>query len=498
MNNATQSRLDAWRWLASTEGEALREKVKDWTSPLPAQVTALRKHFSQEVVHAALQWAAGRAKAKAKFGTLASESNALWCDPEGVEMASGPLPAAWKAQRFASLLPKSKILDICCGIGADAISLRDAGLDVTCVDLDPLRAWMAEQNTQRPALTLDARELAADETFWREVPGKDIAALHIDPARREKVGAGGGGGSGGSGARSRIWKFADVEPGPEVLRALLARCPNACIKLSPGLNFSEVHQHLIEPAGLAGRTQIEIISQRGKLVQGLVWTGSLASTTSELHVSPLPSRRATLLTHSGNWFLAGEPDRSEDLETMPLSRYFFEVDDAIERAELLATLMRASSVPLAMAHPKLGLFVTKAEFSSPPKLDPHIAPWLTPFELVAEMPWNERKVEERLRQLDAGIVEVKTRDGAVNPDELQTRFSQKKRDGKPGEKVHSRANDSLTSLHDGITPHVAKVPKITAGVSEVPQFAKSTFVLFVLRFGQSFRAIIARRVVADV
>lgn len=492
MNNATQSRLDAWRWLASAEGEALREKVKDWTSPLPAQVTALRKHFSQEVVHAALQWAAGRAKAKAKFGTPSSDSTSLWCDPEGVEMASGPLPAAWKAQRFASLLPKSKILDICCGIGADAIALRDAGLDVTCVDLDPLRSWMAEQNTHRPALTRDARELAADETFWREGPGKEIAALHIDPARRESGGAGGGGG------RSRIWKFADIEPGPEVLRAVLARCPHACIKLSPGLNFSEVHQHLIEPAGLERRSQIEIISQRGKLVQGLVWTGSLASTASELHVSPPSSRRATLLTNSANWSLAGEPDRSEDLETMPLSRYFFEVDDAIERAELLATLIRASSVPLAMAHPKLGLFVTKADFSSPPKLDPHITTWLTPFELVAEMPWNERKVEERLRQLDAGIVEVKTRDGAVNPDELQTRFSHNKRDGKLSEKMHSRVSDSLTFFHDGKTPRVAKVPKITADVSEVPQFQKSTFVLFVLRFGQSFRAIIARRVVADV
>lgn len=484
MSDRGQSQVDAWRWLASAEGDALREKVKDWTAPLPAQVASLRKQFSQEVVHAALQWASGRAKAIAKFGEAGAS---LWCDPEGVEMASGPLPAEWKARRFAQALGNSgTVLDICSGIGADAIALRDAKLNVKCVDLDPLRSWMAEKNTQRQSVSMDARTIATDDAFWRDGVGKDVAALHIDPARRASSGGGG---------RSRVWKFADVEPSPEVLRGLLARCPDAGIKLSPGLNFAEVHQHLIEPSGLDGKSQVEIISQRGKLVQGIVWTGKLARGNDESSDAAAASRRATLLTYAANWSVFGEPDQPHDLEVLPLSRYFFEVDDAIERAELLGTLARSSThVPLAMAHPKLGLFVTRNEYPTLPQLDAHVAPWLTPFELIAEMPWNERKVEERIKQLAAGIVEVKTRDGLVNPDELQIRFSNKKNDKNFTRETAEQAN--FSSNRKNLSP--VKVPKITTYLGEAPQFQKTAIVLFILRFGQSPRAIIARRLVADV
>ncbi len=495
MNDREQSRLDAWRWLASAEGDALRAKVKDWIAPLPAQVTALRKEFSQEVVHAALQWASGRAKAIAKFGELGSH---LWSDPEGVEMASGPLPAAWKATRFAraSRQNSGTVLDVCCGIGADAIALREAGLAVTCVDLDPLRAWMAEQNTQCPSIVMDARALATDEAFWRAGLGKDVTALHIDPARRITIGSGGA-------SRSRIWKFADVEPGPEAIRALLERCPDAGIKLSPGLNFAEVREQLVEPSNLSGQSQVEFISQRGKLVQGVVWTGKLARGMDEMADSSPAPRRATLLTSAGNWSIFGEADRPQNLEVLPLSRYFFEVDDAIERAELLGALTQLSargtpSVPLALAHPKLGLFVARENYSTLPILDASVSPWLTPFELLAEMPWNERKVEERLKQLGAGIVEVKTRDGLVNPDDLQTKFSRKRNVAKMS--IQNERNEQKKNFASGKNPlfGAERLSNFTQHVGEVPQFSPRPLVLFVLRFGQSPRALVARRLVADV
>jgi hypothetical protein len=41
------------------------------------------------------------------------------------------------------------------------------------------------------------------------------------------------------------------------------------------------------------------------------------------------------------------------------------------------------------------------------------------FELLGEMPYRQAKVKGALAQLGAGEVEVKTRGGAINPDEAQ-------------------------------------------------------------------------------
>lgn len=476
MSEGSREREEAWRWLASDEGAVLRARVQDWLAPVPAQVTALRKEFSQEVVHAALQWARGRAKAIAKFGEAGC---GMWADPEGVEMASGPMPAAWKARRFARVVGKSGgvVFDVCCGIGADAMAIRWAGVGVRCVDIDPVRAWMAGRNVASESVARDAGELVKDDGVWRDGVGKDVAALHVDPARR--------------GVSGRVWKIGDVEPGPEVLKGLLARRRDAAIKLSPGLNHAEVREQLLEPCGLADEAQVEVISQRGKLVQGVVWTGKLAWGEGEDVRAKPSARRATLLTEKGSWSIAGEADCAHEIETLPLSRFFFEVDDAIERAELLTTLARASvRVPLAMAHPKLGLFVTKGEWEAVPEFEEHVGVWFRSFELIAEMSWNERKVAERLKQLGAHHVEVKTRDGVVNPDELQTKLCERKR----AKFAESKDRDDVGRNPSG----EKKFTKTGQVVGRDTQFPEKRFVLFVLRFGQSLRAIVARRVCADV
>jgi hypothetical protein len=106
-----------------------------------ADVTALRKKWDKELVHAALALVKARGKAAVKFGAAATR---LVADPEGVEMATSHAAAAWKARRFAAAGGRTRaVLDLCCGIGGDAMALHAAGLDVTCVDSDPVRAWMA-------------------------------------------------------------------------------------------------------------------------------------------------------------------------------------------------------------------------------------------------------------------------------------------------------------------------------------------------------------------
>jgi hypothetical protein len=420
--------LEHWLWLVSGEGAELRERTKGLTQPTPAQVTALRKHWSAAQVHAALQMVAGRAKAVAKFG---ERGETMVADPEGVEMATGPTSGAWKAARLANVARDRVIGDICCGIGGDALAMHAAGLQVVPVDRDPLRAWMAGMNVGRPAGLVDLEQ--PDDIDKLRALGIQLA--HIDPARRNSSG--------------RIWRVEDLQPGPAAIARVVGAFRDVGIKLAPGLDYATLDQ--------VGATdaEVEIISERGKLTQAIVWTGELAGALDRgvTHAQRIvarsgstPTRRATLLGKYATVTLAGEADGALPVATT-MGRFVYEVDDAIERAQLLAAACSRSG--MHMAHPSLGLLTG----DHPPEVIaqqwPDAQTWLRGFELLDEMAWNERKVEQRLRQLGAGLVEVKTRDRVVNPDQLQPAWSRK------------------------------------TGVS---------LVVFVLRFGKSVRAMVARRV----
>jgi hypothetical protein len=81
--------------------------------------------------------------------------------------------------------------------------------------------------------------------------------------------------------------------------------------------------------------------------------------------------------------------------------------------------------------------------------DAHEMPALRYFRICKSMPWRESKVKDALVALDAGVVEIKTRGGAVDPDPLHTRLR-----------------------GDGATPYV----------------------VFILRLGDAVRAFITQRV----
>jgi hypothetical protein len=72
--------------------------------------------------------------------------------------------------------------------------------------------------------------------------------------------------------------------------------------------------------------------------------------------------------------------------------------------------MLAASHGLVEIHPGLGLLGGDAKVQTP---------WLRGFEVLDVLPWREGKVRQTLRAMDAGIVEVKTRGRAVDPDHTQ-------------------------------------------------------------------------------
>lgn len=357
-----------------------------------AAVARLRKLTGDPTVaRAALSIVAARIKASGKFGPVAA---GLLADVEGVEQATSRGAARPKAARFARLIVAGHagpVLDLGCGIGADAMALAGCGVPgVVAVDVDPVRAAMASVNAAVPVAVADLRDLADGGAI--DVAGR---LIHLDPARRTRV-------AGETRAR-RTFAFADLEPGPATLRQLIERSAGAAVKLSPGMDVDAVRDALgegeacftSEPSGL-GRGDAR------RLTQATWFTGALRESPA---VERAAGRRAVCVRADGRWDeVCGEPDDSRDLPASPLRRFLVVPDPAVERAELLPRL------GMATLHPGLGLLTGDA-LPGDAVLGLYRA-----YEVLAEMPWRLAKVRRWLTEHGATVSAVKTRGRAVDPD----------------------------------------------------------------------------------
>ncbi len=329
----------------------------------PAAIARLRKKADADLVRTAIDLVIARRKAVGKL----AHADQLLADTQAVEQATSHTVARHKAARFAQVAPH-RIVDLCCGVGGDAMALA-AVAPVWLVDHAPGRAWCARHNV-RLVTGCDAPAAAT------EVADLDLhdQVFHIDPSRRD--------------ARGRLHHWADYQPGPDTIAPLLERNPTGAIKLGPGVDAD------VLPEG-----EVEFISEAGTLVQAVLWTGDLAA----------HERTATVLTpgqsEAPHRVLHGAP-AFPPITTA--ARYLFAIDPAVERSGLLGNLCDEQRA--AMIHPALGLMTSDRRLDDP---------FLTPFELIEQMPWRRRKVRDWLSEHDGGIVEVKTRDKAVDPDRAQ-------------------------------------------------------------------------------
>lgn len=409
--------LDIWQWLAGPQAHELVERAAATAPTDVAGIERLRRLAAPERVRAAMLLAQARGKARDKWP--AQVAARISADPEGVEMASSARAAAYKAQRLREGLSRSGVigrsreplvLDLCSGIGGDAMALAQCSdFRVVAVDRDPVRAWMAGLNAG-----CDSLVRGLDETAGALANLPDAAAVHLDPARRR-------GRSDGSRSR-RIVSLADHEPPPHVWTAVLeelgsrsgATCRGrafpAAIKLSPGVNIGELTRVLPERP-----LTLEYLSESGRLTQAVAWLGALADAPGRRRATMLARDRAVHSLTEVHDMPALDAVLNPDNERAMASglaglggRWLYEADDAIERAGLLAPV----GAPFGMRELSrgLGLLVGEAGAQSP---------WLTGFEVLLAVAWNPRRIKGALRGLDAGVVEVKTRGGAVDPDRLQ-------------------------------------------------------------------------------
>ncbi|MCA9304129.1 MAG: hypothetical protein KC996_08410 [Phycisphaerales bacterium] len=348
--------IEDWRWTQTPEGAAAVQRAP--VDPSPADIARLRKKYSASQVRIAIELARAYAKADRKFESL------VLGDRPGIEMASSTAAARYKASRFLRTLGAgAPVVDLCCGVGGDTIELAYAGLDVVGVDLDPVRAWMCEQNAGTHTLACDVLD-----------PSVPNGAFHLDPARRTN-----------DGKRSR--DLESLQPGPDVWNTLIDQRSDGAIKLHPGVHADDL------PAG-----ELEILSESGKLTQAVLWVGRFAQT----------ERQATLIDTGGRIVsqLAGTPARPE--EETPINAFIHTMDPSVERADL---------VPALLAETRLGLVFPGTGLLTGPSACAH--PMTTAFAVLDTMPWNQSTLKNALRAHGAGVVEVKTRGQVVDSDSVQ-------------------------------------------------------------------------------
>ena len=366
-------RLDAWKQLAQSEAVPLvtaAALVVDG-GITPASVAGLRKSFPDAPVAEAIELAAARGRASGKF----ADPSTLMLDRAGLEQATSEVVAAWKAARFGA----APVLDLCCGIGGDAMALARRG-PCTAVDRDPVRAWMAGVNAG-----VSVRTETVETTLI------DHPLVHLDPARRDES----------SGRRS--WRLEDLVPDLDSIRRIVAEAEGGAVKLGPGLPRPTPELH--------ANQSLSIIAEHGRLVQAVVWTGTLAR-LEPCEAVDLPSGR-TLSGSPEGFMVAGE------LEGAMLTFH-----PAIERLELGVTALESAiGMDASLAgEPAVGLGLVTIPLNA---IESVSSDWFRAVRILEVLPPRPAGVASALRARfgdTLGEVVVRTRAAAINVDAWSREF----------------------------------------------------------------------------
>ncbi|MFE9430864.1 methyltransferase domain-containing protein [Streptomyces sp. NPDC006640] len=350
--------------LLTSEGRALLDEVHG-TEPAQelAVATRLRREHPAELVSAALGQARLRQRAVAKFGP--EDAGRMFFTPNGVEQSTRTSVAVHRAERLRALGVRS-VADLCCGIGGDAIALARAGIRVLAVDRDPLTVAAARANADALGL---ADLIEVRETDVTEVDTAGYDAVFVDPGRR--------------GGRGRIFDPEAYSPPLSWAVGAAMKAPVAALKIAPGIPHEAV------PA----EAEAEWISDGGDVKEAVLWFGTEPGLV-----------RATLLPGPRALRGRGLPDPA----VRTVGRYLYEPDGAVIRAHLVAEVAEDLDG---------GLVDETIAYVTADELRP--TPYASAYEITDRLPFNVKKLKALLREREVGVLTVKKRGSAVEPEELR-------------------------------------------------------------------------------
>ena len=317
---------------------------------------SLRRTFPAEMCRAALSLVDLRAHAAGKF----SQSDRMFFDRAGLEMASGEDVAAYRAARIGAV---GVVADLCCGIGGDLVALSAVNR-VVGIDIDRTRVMIARLNSEvcsrEPVgfAVADARlvNLRADLAFF-------------DPARR--------------GQRSRTVRGSEYEPSLRLVQKLRQQVSNLVVKVSPAAPEED----------LAEADEVAFVSAGGQCREATLYYGPLARSRRNAVVLPGPH------------VLEAEAAHNDEVEVAPAGRFLFDPDPAVVRAHLITELSRLLD---AWKLSPFGAYLCGSR--------PVFSPFARTYKVLESMPYGRKRVKQYLGAHSMRVLEIKKRGVTLDGD----------------------------------------------------------------------------------
>ncbi|MGU3646561.1 THUMP-like domain-containing protein [Microbacterium sp. C23T] len=360
--------------LLTPEGLRLLDAMPpvDSSDDVARTVTRLRRDgHSPDLVSAVVGQARLRTRARAKFADLAER---MLFTRAGLEQATRLGIAARHAARFRDA-GFTRVADLGCGIGGDALGLAGLGLRVTAVDADEVTAGIAAYNLAPFGADAEVRLGTAEDT---DLDG--IEAVWLDPARR----------TAGHSETART-RPEDWSPSLDWVFDLARRMPVG-VKLGPGLDRDLIPDEV----------EAQWVSADGATVELVLWSGALAR--------PGVRRAALVIRGDQAHELTAETDAADE-PARELGAFLHEPDGAVIRARLIGDVARTLEAGMLDEH--IAYLTSDAALTSP---------FVSTFRVREVLPADEKALGKALRERDIGRLEIKKRGVDVDPAALRTRL----------------------------------------------------------------------------
>lgn len=395
-----------------------------------SSVTSLRSRgFSPEDSSAIISLAQARTRARAKFGERA---RTLMLTQEAAEQATRPVIAHYRAQRLRPVA--GTVADLGCGIASDSAVYAAARGSVVAVELDPLTASFAAANL---AFCPRARVYSGDVTDYvhgelLDTAGEPVGIVWMDPARRELRGA----------KKAQTERLFDPEafspPFSFVLGLARTGMPMG-VKLGPGFPHEGIPspEDIASEANHAPRVEAEWIQSEGSLAELVLWFNALAqegvartaTSVRETSVRELSADTASPATEAAgevadllppyeavsfrSALTAAEAERSVEVPvSLPQpGEYLLEPAPAIVRSHLVAEFAQSIGAQLLDEH--LAYLCST---------EPVEHPLVTCYEVLEEIPLQEKQLKRWVREQGFTALTVKKRGVDIVPEQLRARL----------------------------------------------------------------------------
>jgi len=341
--------------------------------------SALRKRFSDDECVAITQQIVLRQKGKNKF----LFPDKMLFDREGYEQATHAAVAEYHAQFFSD---SDTVLDICTGLGSDAVALSKKVERVITLDIQAERLALAAYNVSQLGNTERCTFVASSFELF-ESP-RTVTALYADPSRR-------------SSGKRRI-EPEDYSPTVSEVLALAERLNisdgKCLIKLAPACDYDE----LLE----CGR--IEVISLDGEVKEVLFFLDAERAgevTAVVLHNDDFMPQRVCQIDASDEYYKK---------VSRPLT-YVIEPDNAIIRAGVVNELAQQFKGFFLQAQTAYLTSDTKGDEKG-----------YRAYAVLDHFDFNAKKVKKYLKDKNITALSIKKRGVNETADELQKRIGIKK------------------------------------------------------------------------